>query len=97
MPTALSLVDIIHCSTSAPMVLWLIALTACAVCGLLIYSIASFREAPDDHPVSFVRHPAIEVMWAMIPILILVSTVTPSVNALVIAESNCRSASTAVE
>ena len=90
MPTV-AITELTHCSTGVLTVLWVGALIASAICGLLIYSIASFRSAPDSSPVSLARRTAKEVTWAMIPLLILISTAMPSVKALV-STDNCGSA-----
>ncbi len=91
MPTFLRLTELTHCGTGALPVLWAIALIASAICILLIYSIASFRSAPDCTPALSARGIVTEVLWAMIPILILVSTAMPSVKALVTATDSCSS------
>jgi heme/copper-type cytochrome/quinol oxidase subunit 2 len=92
MPTVLHITAPTHCNIGMLTVLWACTLVASATCGLLVYSIASFRNAAGDSPVSFVRRTAMEVAWAMIPILILIGTAAPAVKALVTAENNCGSA-----
>lgn len=96
MPNVLRLTELTHCGTGALPVLWAIALIASAICILLIYSIASFRRAPDCTPALSARGIVIEVLWATIPILILVSTALPSVKALVLATHSCSPAPIAV-
>lgn len=95
MPTVLRLTELTHCGNGALTVLWAIALIASAICILLIYSIASFRNASERGPALSARRAVIEVLWAMIPILILITTATPSVTAFVTAEHSCNALSIA--
>lgn len=96
MPTVPNIAEFAGCGTGTLTALWAITLIASATCVLLIYSIASFRNTEGGGHTSFVRHTAIEILWAMIPILILVSTATPSVKALITAEHNCRYSHSAI-
>lgn len=62
-------------------VLAICTLIAVAVFAVMIHSIATFRRAPES--ASGVRaRPLAEVLWAIVPILIIVSTALPAVRML---------------
>jgi heme/copper-type cytochrome/quinol oxidase subunit 2 len=63
------------------MVLAICTSIAVAVFAVMIHSIATFRRAPETAPGSRER-PLAEVFWAIVPILIIVSTALPAVRML---------------
>ncbi|MGH8187467.1 MAG: cytochrome c oxidase subunit II transmembrane domain-containing protein [Steroidobacteraceae bacterium] len=56
-------------------------LIAVAVFAVMIHSIATFRRTPESASTSRER-PLAEVFWAIVPILIIVSTALPAVRML---------------
>jgi heme/copper-type cytochrome/quinol oxidase subunit 2 len=54
-----------------------IAITG-AVFGVMIYSIATFRR--DGEPTIVARHAVMEVIWASIPLVILVLAAVPAIR-----------------
>jgi heme/copper-type cytochrome/quinol oxidase subunit 2 len=77
------------CGQSALIVLWTGGGIAAAIFALIVYSIISFCKSPEAAPATFVHRTAIEVIWAVIPILILVLTATPAVKNLLAIGSSC--------
>jgi cytochrome c oxidase subunit 2 len=67
-------------------ILWAcIAITA-AVFGVMIYSIATFPKAqvsPAKTAATFRHSTLVEILWAIVPILILVGMATPAVKTFV--------------
>lgn len=61
------------------MVLWLCAIAALAVFGMMIYSIIAFREPCDLTPGAS-RNKLMEVIWALIPIAIVCFAALPAVQ-----------------
>lgn len=58
-------------------VLWLCATLAVVIFGVMLHSVATFRS-----PASGLRHhAAVEVAWALVPILIVVAAAAPSMRA----------------
>jgi len=65
----------------------LIVLGACAsvagiVFGVMLYSIAAFHAPVGSTPSAFRQRRGIELLWALIPIMIVIGTAAPSVRAL---------------
>jgi heme/copper-type cytochrome/quinol oxidase subunit 2 len=58
---------------------------ALAVFAVMIHSIATFRRAPESQPAARAR-PLAEVVWAIVPILIIVCTALPAVRMLAAAD-----------
>ena len=63
------------------MILWLCAIAALAVFGMMIYSIAVFRGPRDAEPGGR-RNKLAEVMWALIPIAIVCIAALPAVQSI---------------
>lgn len=58
-------------------VLWIFAFVVAAVFAIMIHSIATFRRAGSGQP-----HALAEIFWAVVPIVIMVSTALPAVRML---------------
>jgi heme/copper-type cytochrome/quinol oxidase subunit 2 len=58
-------------------ILWICAFVVAGVFAVMIHSIATFRRAGDARP-SALR----EILWAIVPIFIMVSTALPAVRML---------------
>ena len=58
-------------------VLWICAFVVAAVFAVMIHSIATFRRAAGSRPSSLA-----EILWAIVPIFIMVSTALPAVRML---------------
>ena len=56
--------------------LWLCATSAIVIFGVMLHSVATFR----DNPARLRRHALAEVAWAMIPILIVIAAAMPSLR-----------------
>jgi heme/copper-type cytochrome/quinol oxidase subunit 2 len=66
-------------------ILAICTLIAVAVFAVMIHSIATFRRASDASTAARER-PLAEVFWAIVPILIIVSTALPAVRMLTAAD-----------
>jgi heme/copper-type cytochrome/quinol oxidase subunit 2 len=66
---------------------------AAVVFVTMIYSIVRFRTSPNIGFTSFVHRKTTEILWALIPIAILVGTVVPTVKTLLMVEPSCLSTS----
>ena len=58
-------------------VLWIFAFVVAAVFAIMIHSIATFRRAGGEQPSALA-----EILWAIVPIVIMVSTALPAVRML---------------
>jgi cytochrome c oxidase subunit 2 len=63
-------------------ILWMCAAIAAAVFGVMLYSVATFRGAMSVSIAGRRRSPLVELMWALIPIAIVVVAVVPIVESL---------------
>lgn len=72
-------------------VLWICASLAAVVFGVMLYSIAAFRKPPDA-ATPYRHNKLVEILWAIVPIVILVGMATPAVKALVLIDQARRSA-----
>ena len=64
-------------------ILWSCAAISIAVFGVMLYSVATFRRG--DERIAAHRHAVVEVIWAAIPIAILVLAAAPAVRDVVAA------------
>lgn len=64
-------------------VLWICAGLATAVFAVMLYSIAAFRQPPGARLASCRHSKLVEVLWALVPIVILVGMAAPAVKVLV--------------
>jgi cytochrome c oxidase subunit 2 len=65
------------------LVLWVCVAIAVAVFGVMIYSIATFRKSKGAVPASFDHNTKAEVIWTVIPVMILVALAIPAARTLV--------------
>jgi cytochrome c oxidase subunit 2 len=65
------------------LILWICVLIAVAVFGVMIYSIATFRKSKGAVPATFDHSTTAEVVWTIIPVLILVGMAVPAARTLV--------------
>jgi cytochrome c oxidase subunit II len=65
------------------LILWICVAIAVAVFGVMIYSIATFRKSKGAVPASFDHNTKAEVIWTVIPVLILVAMAVPAARTLV--------------
>jgi cytochrome c oxidase subunit II len=65
----------------ARIIVWLCAAIAVAVFATMIYSIIAFHKSLDS-PTTFVYSQAAEIVWALIPIAILLGIAIPSIRTL---------------
>ncbi len=65
------------------LILWVCVAIAVAVFGVMIYSIATFRKSKGAVPASFDHSTNAEVLWTLIPVLILVAMAVPAARTLV--------------
>ena len=61
---------------------WLCAAIGVAVFAAMIVSIVSFRSSPRDCPPTSASAQAAEILWALIPIAIVLATAIPAVRAI---------------
>jgi cytochrome c oxidase subunit 2 len=65
------------------LILWICVVIAVAVFGVMIYSIATFRKSKGAIPATFDHSATAEVIWTIIPVLILVGMAIPAARTLV--------------
>jgi heme/copper-type cytochrome/quinol oxidase subunit 2 len=80
-------------SSSLQLILGVCGVIAAAVFATMIYSIVRFRTSPSSGLTSFAHRKTTEVLWALIPIAILVGTAVPTVKTLLTVDHSCLSAS----
>lgn len=65
------------------LILWVCVVIAVAVFGVMIYSIATFRKSKGAVPATFDHSTKAEIIWTVIPVLILVAMAVPAARTLV--------------
>jgi len=65
------------------LILWVCVAIAVAVFGVMIYSIATFRKSKGAVPATFDHSTQAEIIWTVIPVLILVAMAIPAARTLV--------------
>jgi cytochrome c oxidase subunit 2 len=65
------------------LILWICVVIAVAVFGVMIYSIATFRKSKGAVPATFEHSTTAEIVWTVIPVLILVGMAIPAARTLV--------------
>ena len=65
------------------LILWICVVIAVAVFGVMIYSIATFRKSKGAVPADFDHNTKAEIIWTVIPVLILVAMAVPAARTLV--------------
>ncbi len=65
------------------LILWICVAIAVAVFGVMIYSIATFRKSKGAVPATFDHNTTAEIVWTVIPVLILVGMAIPAARTLV--------------
>ena len=65
------------------LILWICVAIAVAVFGVMIYSIATFRKSKGAVPATFDHNTKAEIIWTVIPVLILVGMAIPAARTLV--------------
>jgi cytochrome c oxidase subunit 2 len=65
------------------LILWICVAIAVAVFGVMIYSIATFRKSKGAVPATFEHNTKAEIIWTVIPVLILVGMAIPAARTLV--------------
>jgi cytochrome c oxidase subunit II len=65
------------------LILWICVVIAVAVFGVMIYSIATFRKSKGAVPATFDHSTTAEIVWTVIPVLILVGMAIPAARTLV--------------
>ncbi len=65
------------------LILWICVVIAVAVFGVMIYSIATFRKSKGAVPATFDHSTKAEIIWTVIPVLILVGMAVPAARTLV--------------
>src|SRR5262245_49154831 len=68
------------------MVLWVCVAIAVTVFAVMIYSVATFRHSKGSVPAKFDHSTSAEVIWTIIPVLILVFMAIPAARTLVMIE-----------
>jgi cytochrome c oxidase subunit 2 len=64
-------------------ILWICAALAAVIFAVMLYSVATFRSTPGAGTAAYRHSTIVEVLWALIPIVILVSAAAPAVSGLV--------------
>ncbi len=65
------------------LILWVCVVIAVLVFGAMIYSIVKFRKSTGAEPATFVHNTKAEIIWTIIPIIILVGMAIPAAETLV--------------
>ncbi len=65
------------------LILWICVVIAVLVFGAMIYSIVKFRRSAGAEPATFVHNTQAEIIWTIIPIVILVGMAIPAAETLV--------------
>ncbi|HEX7375065.1 MAG TPA: cytochrome c oxidase subunit II [Steroidobacteraceae bacterium] len=65
------------------LILWVCVAIAVAVFGVMIYSIAAFRKSKGAVPATFDHSTQAEIIWTIIPVIILVAMAVPAAKTLV--------------
>ena len=65
------------------LILWICVVIAIAVFGVMIFSIATFRKSKGAVPATFDHSTKAEIIWTVIPVLILVGMAIPAARTLV--------------
>lgn len=81
--------DLPLCGHSAVIVLWIGTAITLAIFATMVYSIVSFCKSSTNNTAKFTQRAHAEVIWAVIPILILIVTAAPAVKPLVAVEHGC--------
>ena len=63
-------------------ILWVCAAIAAAVFGVMLYSVATFRGAISVSVAGRRRSPLVELIWALIPVAIVIVALMPIVELL---------------
>lgn len=66
---------------------WICVVISVVVFGVLIYALIHYRKSRGATPVQFHQQMTIEIMWAVIPFLILVAMAVPAVE--ILFKMNC--------
>lgn len=90
MPCAINLVGFFAGWHLLSAVVFLCALIAAADVGVMIYSIASFHKSQLLGPATFSYHKVTEVLWSLIPVIILAGSALPAVKASIANTDTCR-------
>ena len=73
------------------MILTIITIISLIVFGIMFYSIIRFRKSNGAQPASFTHSTKAEVLWTVIPTLILIAMAVPSTKALLLMEDTTES------
>ncbi len=65
------------------LVFWVCALIALGVYGAMVYAIVKFRKSAGAKPAKFSHNTTIEVVWTVIPAVILVALAVPAAETLI--------------
>jgi len=65
------------------LILWICVAIAVAVFGVMIYSIVKFRRSVHPEPATFSHNTKAEIIWTIIPVIILVTMAIPAAETLV--------------
>lgn len=69
------------------MLLWIITLITILVLALMVYVMVRFRRSANPQPSNFTHNTTVEVLWTVIPVIILVAIAVPSFKLLYKADS----------
>lgn len=67
-------------------IVWLCAALAVGIFGVMLWSLATFAKAPGVGTAAYRRSPIVEVLWAIVPVVILFGAAAPSVRNMMQAE-----------
>lgn len=67
-------------------IVWICAALAALVCAVMLFSVATFRDSPGG-ATQRRRSVAVEVLWALVPVAILVGAAAPAVRTVLNAQA----------
>ena len=85
LPAASPVMEDIHSFHN--MLLWIITLITIFVLALMVYVMVRFRRSANPKPSNFTHNTTVEVLWTVIPVIILVIIAVPSFKLLYKADS----------
>ncbi len=65
------------------LVFWICCVIACLVFGTMFYAIIHHRKSKGSKPADFHEHLSVEILWTIIPLIILIAIAIPSTRVLI--------------
>ena len=72
-------------------VLWIVTVIGLLVCGLIVYSMIRHRRAANPNPSKFHENIVLEVVWTVVPFIILIAMAIPATRVLIYLDDSSES------